>query len=66
MILEVNLGLASRTILFTDFSTNVHQNGFQGDLPEAKREKGAKLLESTKPHVESALIHMKEAHKLWT
>jgi len=39
--------------------------GFKGDLPKAKREKGAKLLESTKPHVESALTHLKEALKIW-
>jgi DNA-binding transcriptional ArsR family regulator len=40
--------------------------GFKGDLLKTKREKGAKLLESTKPHVESALTHMKEALKIWT
>ncbi len=39
---------------------------FEGDFPEAKREKGAKLLKSAKPHVESALTHMKEALKTWT
>jgi len=46
--------------------TELFPFGFQGDLPEAKRKKGAKLLESTKPHVESALVHMKKAHKNWT
>jgi DNA-binding transcriptional ArsR family regulator len=39
--------------------------GFQGDFPKVKREKGAKLLESTKPHVESALTHIKEALRSW-
>ena len=45
--------------------TELFPFGFQGDFPEAKREKGAKLLESTKPHVKSALIHMKEVLKIW-
>lgn len=46
--------------------TELFPFGFSGDLPKEKREKGARLLENTKPHVESALTHMKEAHKIWT
>ena len=45
--------------------TELFPFGFQGDFPKVKREKGAKLLESTKPHVESALTYMKEALKAW-
>ena len=46
--------------------TELFPFGFKGTLPKAKREKGAKLLESAKPHVESALTHMKKALKIWT
>lgn len=46
--------------------TELFPFGFKGDLPKEKRQKGAKLLERTKPHVESALTHMKEAHRIWT
>jgi len=40
--------------------------GFEGDISESKREKGATVLKSTKPHVESALTHMKKTLKIWT
>jgi DNA-binding transcriptional ArsR family regulator len=45
--------------------TELFPFGFEGDFPKAKRKKGAKLLESTKPHVSAGVAHMKKALSAW-